>query len=67
MSVKVVSLFSQVLRVYLLVIFGTKILVVGQGCFIINCIVFQRFLHKGEKLECDMILLYGYFEGKIID
>ena len=45
---------------------GTKILVVGQGCFIVNCIVFQRFLHKGEKLECDTILLCSYFEEYLV-
>ena len=46
---------------YLLVV-----LVVGQGYFIVNCIVFQRFLHICEKLECDMILLYGYFEDYLV-
>ena len=34
----------------------------GQGYFVVSYIVFQRFLHKGEKLECNMMLLYGYFE-----
>ena len=45
---------------------GIKILVVRQGCFIVNCIVFPRFLHICEKLECDMILLYGYFEDYLV-
>ena len=34
--------------------------VVEQGKFIIIHIVFQRFLHICEKLDCDMILVYGY-------
>ena len=41
-------------------------MVVGQGCFIVNYIVFQRFVHICEKLECDMILLYGYFEDYLV-
>ena len=32
----------------------------------VNCIVFQRFVHICEKLEYDMILLYGYFEDYLV-
>ena len=58
MSVTVVSLFSQLLRVYMLII--SLVLKIRQNCFTISCIVFQRFIHKGEKLECDMRLLFQF-------
>ena len=67
MSVTIVSLsFKSVFVLIVLEIIRTKILVVGQCCFIVNCIVFQRFLHRCEKLECDMILLYDYFEDYLV-
>ena len=57
MSVMVDSLFSKALRVYMLVLFDTKTLVIKQSQFVIIYIVFQMFLRNFVKLECGKILV----------